>query len=671
MAELRHQPLRLAPAPREHPRIEDDSRFAEFLLDVQGHGLDIAPAITGASLELTIEGASVLEVTVDDTDRAIQNSRTLNQWAWGDNDFGEETWVIRGRNVDVRFDGVWYRLVNPRKAGSQLTLTFEDRAVSWLRNRTGPLKATRGDVTRAEFILRMLNKVRTDGGRQAIPWVIPELHKAQPIARYTVSPTQVRTTVEGGDRTGSEYKASAGGASKYDRKYGPNERITFREARMIFESVGMSPRAALQMAYICLGESAGGDPNGIRPGVMNFGGDGGTGMVQITPIAGGWNPSSAEYRLWQSLGSTEGMKNPIRNAKVAKALYDNYGLQPWVRTRYWYQAQAVPKDVKSVGKVSGPPGSTVTTETTSGRVKPYEFTVGRHETFWDAIQRLVQEVRWRAFIRRGTFWLASEPDLFDQEPEIVIVEGEDGVDSIDWDLDLYARNSIGACTVQCRADRWTALPGSVVVIQGEKDPDDPNAPRLPTPVNGRWLVTRVPDTDVFDGAVEISLSKPLPEKPEPAPEVETVTERSSRSIPGVSTGGRDSVGGVRLSDEWGGSKAVFDQFIRPFMRRRGLSVSSAKRSTNNSGFSNPAFSDHHVGCTQCYAEDYPTYSGAPHAQALAEALGIDGPVVGTYRRYPIKVGGRTFLVQILWAVAEHYDHVHVGVRRFGYGGVTG
>lgn len=114
---------------------------------------------------------------------------------------------------------------------------------------------------------------------------------------------------------------------------------------------------------------------------------------------------------------------------------------------------------------------------------------------------------------------------------------------------------------------------------------------------------------------------------------------------------------------WGGSADLFGQFITPFMKRRGLTTSSKKRTPeHNAAIGGSPTSDHLTTATFAFAVDYPTFSGDDDARALATALGIEGFMTGSYDHHQIQVDGYAFSVQILWAVPGHYDHVHVGVE---------
>lgn len=114
---------------------------------------------------------------------------------------------------------------------------------------------------------------------------------------------------------------------------------------------------------------------------------------------------------------------------------------------------------------------------------------------------------------------------------------------------------------------------------------------------------------------------------------------------------------------WGGSEDILDADCDPVARRKGVPLTSAKRSaTDPLTIANPG-SDHSVLATGASAHDYGTFTGAGLAADLARSLGISGYYSGTYTGYYIERAGATFRVQILWAVEGHYNHVHAGIRR--------
>lgn len=145
---------------------EDMGRRAGWAADglrLYGQSMDarIGEAITAAEAEMTIEGASTITLAAHDPSRSLlKANRFANQ------------------KFDVRIDDEWFRLVGVSKQGDQLSLTFEDRAVAWMRQYSTPRKAYRDQVTRAEFILSLVDEV-SEG---TILVYCPELHKIQPIA---------------------------------------------------------------------------------------------------------------------------------------------------------------------------------------------------------------------------------------------------------------------------------------------------------------------------------------------------------------------------------------------------------------------------------------------------------------------------------------------------------
>jgi len=119
-----------------------------------------------------------------------------------------------------------------------------------------------------------------------------------------------------------------------------------------------------------------------------------------------------------------------------------------------------------------------------------------------------------------------------------------------------------------------------------------------------------------------------------------------------------SLGHVHLGPAWAGTESIFDQFVTPFLRARGLRPGYEKWLNPNLA------SDHRPEHRNAYAIDYPTRAGLDDARALARSMGITGWQPDTYQHHVVTVQGQQFRVQILWgARIDHADHVHVGIRR--------
>jgi Transglycosylase SLT domain len=119
------------------------------------------------------------------------------------------------------------------------------------------------------------------------------------------------------------------------------------------------------------------------------------------------------------------------------------------------------------------------------------------------------------------------------------------------------------------------------------------------------------------------------------------------------------------SGAWGGSRK-FALALAALGERHGCVSTSEKRERQYT--SSGGISDHWVGSLDAYAVDidsdsctmdYPGGEADRMARAIAAALdmpshtGVVNAIRGAYR------------FQLLWQVEEHYNHVHLGVRRIG------
>lgn len=142
-------------------------------------GLDKAEldsVVADIRVNTTIQGASTLEVDVIDPEWALIASGILDLDARN-----------RLPKIDLNFpDGsnMWWRLtqadLNTGRDGPNLTMTFEDRVVSYAREKTGPKSWSRAHFTRAQAI-----KAMTADEIKSPPeplFVSPELDERQPVA---------------------------------------------------------------------------------------------------------------------------------------------------------------------------------------------------------------------------------------------------------------------------------------------------------------------------------------------------------------------------------------------------------------------------------------------------------------------------------------------------------
>jgi len=116
---------------------------------------------------------------------------------------------------------------------------------------------------------------------------------------------------------------------------------------------------------------------------------------------------------------------------------------------------------------------------------------------------------------------------------------------------------------------------------------------------------------------------------------------------------------------WGGANDVMEQFVEPFMVKRGLKPGSGKRTPDENDDANGSTrSDHLTTMTTAMGRDFPTTRGEHHARRLARLMGFDSWRPNVKQSFEFSAGGSTWRGQILWgAEIDHADHVHVGIAR--------
>jgi hypothetical protein len=132
---------------------------------------------------------------------------------------------------------------------------------------------------------------------------------------------------------------------------------------------------------------------------------------------------------------------------------------------------------------------------------------------------------------------------------------------------------------------------------------------------------------------------------------------------------RPSLKGVEVTrspgdPHWGGSNDVVDQYVEPFMVKRGLPIGSGKRTpAENKAVGGSPTSDHLTTQETTMGRDFPTRAGEDAARALAASMGFGAWQPNSFTSFTFKAGGHNFRAQILWgADIGHDDHVHVGIH---------
>jgi hypothetical protein len=446
----------------------------------KGSAFRVDQRITDGRLERTMDGASTLTLTLDDHDRALIRSGVFS------------------KQLDLYLAGEWWRLVQVGKQGDTLTLTFEDRAVAYLRQITKPRKAKRSRMTRAEFALSIVREVKAGGG---IPFVCPELHGKQPIesSRDKLTKPTREATVSQGLSPGTALTVKGATADA-------NQRANGQRVLDVAASLNAGERATMALMQAVIVES--------QVQNLNRGDRDSLGILQVrSSTAAGMHIDNRDVEQCCNAFLTRGFwgkggaiaiaaKNPSMTTGMVAQNTQGSGV-PGAYDQW--RAEAA-KWVAAYGGAGGG-GSFETT-----RLVPYQFqrggTAGEVEDSWTCLQRLASEVGWRCYIAGGACYFVSEPTLMKAGPRATLSELTLGVDNIDFDVDNGKASN--EATVTARIMLLGFPPGSVVELEDCG------------PADGRWLVRTV-ERGVFDAAATVTLKRVTKPLPEPAAETTTVS----------------------------------------------------------------------------------------------------------------------------------------------------
>jgi hypothetical protein len=488
--------------------------------------LDIKRAIESITINRTIDGANTIEISLRDPKRLIfkesvgRSRRRIddpNEPNPIDEGWNEINQVdVIGRAVSVELDGCSFRLVKVGwdSVNNQTTLTFEDRMIYWLRRKKGhSLRVSRNEVTRAQFILRLLRQVQVE----KMPFICPELFERQAIAKIKSEKASPDPDTKGGFDGKANLTVKGVKATNEQRR---NMATAFEAA----ESVkGCTDKILEALACTCTTESL----------VQNLpGGDQDSrGIIQVQDRTAAFahvtNTNIASCVIgWMKKGYGRfggaveySKKHPhARPGLIAAAvqyLETNVKLySPWeAEAKKWVRAW------------NGSAGESASSADTS-YVKSYQYARAKDEDSWTCIQRLAEEVGWKAFIVGRSFYFMSIEQLYQRRVRHLIKPGDGSYVSIQADMDWG--KEVNTATLVVFADRWAAPPGSVIELDEEFDI-----------IAGRWLV-QSSSRDWFSPQITLTLIQPggeNREKPEPAPEIES--SKTSESEVGGAGGKAD------------------------------------------------------------------------------------------------------------------------------------
>jgi hypothetical protein len=452
-----------------------------------GRNVTISDAITGGTLERTIEGASTLTLELHDPHRELLQAELTKAF-------------------DLEFAGVWWRLVKIGKSGNKVTLTLEDRDVAHLRAHRRPRKISRNKQTRAQFVRALVREVgRGDSKTPPIKFYCPEVNERQPIGKTSEDEKPGKRTEQDRDDKKQKGLANASGLTVKGARATPEQRKNMQRVLDVADTLKAGPKATKALIEAVIVESQ------VRN--LTFGDRDSLGILQVRASTSGSAARSRDIEWCVRQFLTKGFytdpqlggggamaiarRNPSANAgRVAQATQGS-----GVPDAYDQYANEADKWLDAYGGASG--NDSGGTDAAPSTRRKYEFArgqAGKSEDSWTAIARLAEEVGWRAFMDKGTLFFVSEDRLMEARARYVINEDVAGVYAIDFDID---QGKVSAeVNVSVRAALFDVPVGCVVAI---------NETGI---ANGRWLVASV-SQDVFGEDVQLTLKAPTPKLPEP------------------------------------------------------------------------------------------------------------------------------------------------------------
>ena len=465
---------------------------------------NLGSAILDGKVLETLDGASSLELNVEDTQRVMIHG-LLKDWM---NTEGVPilSTSVRGQKhrailpvtwneIHCDLDGRLFALVAVHKTGDQFDLTFENLAVHELRRYRKPKSWTRTNTfTRAMAVKAMCDEVTSMPG--GVQFFTRELHNVQAIASTKQLPSAKTTKAA----KGRGFAPGAPITVKHVRAT-PQQRDYIAQVLMTGDSMKM-PYPVMVSAVMCITQES--DVSILHNPTL------GMGLFSQEMYIGGQRTSwpcmtqgiPGDAKAYFNIANQSYRRNPSQSMADLVQSVQHSGAGAALYAAWESEAR---NTLKQWGTTEGSSSATFT------ELNQYMFkrgVNGQREDSWTAIQRLAKEVQWRAFMVDNTLYYENDNTLITSIPFDTISEATYGIDSIDYDIDTG--KAISECTVTAHFGRWQAPPGSCVVV--ENDPV----------VNGRWLVSQV-ERPLFSNIGTITLHKPQAPLPEPAPTSKTIT----------------------------------------------------------------------------------------------------------------------------------------------------
>ena len=494
--------------------------------------VDLTNAITDVSLTSPITGAPSLVLTLLDPLWNLLDSTFFDADQDGRLDPLELVYPPKSRRTWILSE------ISPAGAAHTMDVTFVPELVDALQHKYGPKKANRSKVTRAEFMRQLVNDV---GGH----FYCKQLDVKQKVGKGTDGQMSQQTSSKQNDDNAAKTNGIGANTKNLTCKGSP---LNATQISVVNAALGECDRlnaphtAAVAIIYGSMGESSLGSDattytSGIAygpwqtlPGQYNNGRDfqaaahdflmgGGSFFGGTTP--GAIAAARAGHPAWWIANDAE------RNKVFNETGGDSYGHEwPGGTSAGLAEAEAIVQ----AGGIAG--GAGTGGSGTVEEVQPYYFTVGSssapHESYWDALQRLAQEVNWALFVDGNRVYYDSQMTLIKQKCAAQL--DRDDVEIIDWSFDWETRQIATQFSLTAICEMFEFHAGDVLKLERFGTASRGSTAKLP----GRWLVSQVERSKSALSSV-FTLVQPSAPKKEPAPTVKTVTKGGGDGVASVAS----------------------------------------------------------------------------------------------------------------------------------------
>lgn len=503
--------------------------------------LDLAAAISEVELRTQIAGASTLTLTLIDPDWVIYTSGFLDV---------DDAGLLD--TVEVNFPSgsdSWWRLcavdITTELSSPNLTLTFEDRIVAYLRDHWGPKIAKAGTTTRAHFLKQLVDEVGHTGEVTKITFVCPSINVVQPVqADSTETVTTTEQTPAGKATTTTKVKTPAGAeaaAARVNKSPGP---VTQQSFALDLLRGGGWPISQQNVQAIVGWENAEGGHfhNDAKYNPLNTTqpepGAGNTGSQGNIKVYTSWRQGLQATLQTLNNGNYPGILAALTKGDSAAAVGQAIVASPWGTGSLVLSTIASAKvstsdSGTSIGILPPGPAGAGPAKSDVGQLQR-GTTDDPDEDSWDCGTRLAQQVDWFWFTNASALYYMDGPDLIAQqaalsldrridEDRALIVSFNATFDntsfvhsstrSVKGKVKRKSRNvrpaspSEAQLSLICPVDAYRA--GDVLVLHGMGSS------------NGRWIVSDATRNVFADQFTTFTLVLPTDPTPEPAAGTDT------------------------------------------------------------------------------------------------------------------------------------------------------